>query len=168
MEVDSYRYVPRPFRARFERPPRLPGEDEPVWAPFETRLDEARIALVSSAGLYLRAGQDPFDEEGERQRPDWGDPTWRPIPSTTRPDELAMMHLHVNNEDVLADPDIALPINRLNELAEDGVIGAAADTHVSVMGFQHDALEGWRDSTGPEIVELFRRERVDGVIFAPA
>jgi D-proline reductase (dithiol) PrdB len=116
----------------------------------------------------LKDEQAPFDEAGERARPDWGDPTWRPIPNTTGPDRFGMMHLHVNNANVLEDPEIALPIQRLNELVEDGVVGGAAATHASVMGYQADDLEGWRTNTAPELVELFRRERVDGVIFAPA
>jgi hypothetical protein len=131
-------------------------------------MSDSTIALVSSAGLYLAGEQEPFDEAGERARPDWGDPSWRPIPNAVAGGGFGMMHLHVNNEAVLADPEVAMPIRRLNELVEDRVVGAAADTHVSVMGYQADDLDGWRTATGPAMVDLFRRERVDGVIFAPA
>ena len=51
MQVDSFAFLPRSFRPMFEKPPRLDGHDAPVWAPFEKRLAEAKIALLSSAGL---------------------------------------------------------------------------------------------------------------------
>jgi D-proline reductase (dithiol) PrdB len=125
------------------------------------------VALLSSAGLYLAAGQEPFDAEGERANPGWGDPSWRPIPRSARQGDLRMMHLHVNDADVMADHEVALPLRRLDELVAAGVVGAAADTHYSVMGYQEDGLEVWRTRTAPEIVEVLRDERVDGVVLAP-
>jgi len=167
MEVDSYRFLPRSFRARYEGPPRLPGEEEPVWAPFTARLAEARVALLSSAGLYLEGSQPPFDAAGERANPMWGDPSWRAIPRSARQGDLGMMHLHVNDADVKADHEVALPLRGLDELVASGVVGASADTHFSVMGYQEEGLEVWRDRTAPEIVEVLRDERVDGLVLAP-
>jgi hypothetical protein len=37
--------------------------------------------LLSSAGIALKDDQ-PFDQEGERQNPWWGDPTYRVLPKT--------------------------------------------------------------------------------------
>lgn len=167
MEVDSYRFLPRSFRARYEDPPRLPGEDGPVWATFPVRLAEARIALLSSAGLYVKAHQPSFDAAGERANPMWGDPSWRAIPRSARQGDLGMMHLHVNDADVLADHEVALPLRALDELVAAGVVGASADTHFSVMGYQEEDLEAWRTRTAPEIVEVLRDERVDGLVLAP-
>lgn len=167
MEVDSYRFLPRSFRARYEEPPRLPGEDTPVWSPFGVRLAEARVALLSSAGLYLEGSQKPFDSAGERANPLWGDPSWRPIPRSARQGDLGMMHLHVNDADVMADHEVALPLRGLDVLVAEGVVGAAAETHFSVMGYQEEGLEVWRTRTAPEIVQVLRDERVDGVVLAP-
>jgi len=33
MQVDSYAFLPRSFRAMYEQPPRLDGEDDEVWTP---------------------------------------------------------------------------------------------------------------------------------------
>jgi D-proline reductase (dithiol) PrdB len=167
MEVDSYRFLPRSFRARYESPARPAGEAGPVWAPFPARLAESRVALLSSAGLYLGDSQEPFDADGERANPGWGDPSWRPIPRDTPQGDLAMMHLHVNSADVLADHEVALPLRALGGLVEAGVVGAAADTHFSVMGYQEEGLAAWRERTAPEIVSVLRDERVDGVVLAP-
>jgi hypothetical protein len=168
MRVDSFAFLPRSFRPMFEKPPRLEGHDAPVWAPFEKRLDEAKIALLSSAGLYVTASQPSFDGERERREPTWGDPSWRAIPAGVRTGELGMMHLHLNTEDVLADHDIALPTTRLAELARAGVVGASTASHVSVMGFQQGGLQVWREETAPEIAAALREEGADGVVLAPA
>src|SRR5205814_6333117 len=117
-------------------PPVLDGEGEPVWTPFEPRLADASIAFLTSAGLSVTGEQEPFDLDGERADPTCGDPTFRVIPHDLGERPLAMSHLHVNNEDVLADRNVALPIDVLDELVAEGRVGAAAPHHVSVMGYQ--------------------------------
>jgi hypothetical protein len=168
MRVDSFAFLPRSFRPLFERPPRLPGHEAPVWAPFGKRLAEARVALLTSAGLYVKATQAPFDGEREKREPTWGDPSWRAIPAGATTAELGMMHLHLNTADVLADHDIALPSTVLADLVRDGVVGSSTSRHVSVMGFQQAGLEAWRNETAPEVAAMLREEGADGVVLAPA
>ena len=71
VRVDSFRFLPRSFRAMFESPEPLAGETDIVWAPLDVRLAEARIALLSSAGFSVRGEHEPFDAETERQQPFW-------------------------------------------------------------------------------------------------
>lgn len=167
MRVDSFAYLPRSFRGMYESPPRLPGEDEPVWAPMEARLADATVALLTSAGLYVEGEQEPFDLERERAEPAWGDPSWRAIPKDTAQGDLGMAHLHVNPTDTLADHEVSLPLRTLDRLVADGVVGASAPTHYSVMGYQQAGLETWRSTTADEIVERLRDEHVDAVCLAP-
>ena len=166
MVVDSFRFLPRSFRPMFENATPLPGEDEPVWTPFESRLAESTIALLTSAGLSVEGEQEPFDLDRERAEPTWGDPSWRPIPHDAGT-PLAMSHLHVNNTDVLADRNVALPVDLLDELVSELRVGAAAEQHVSVMGYQQFGVEVWRTETGPAIVDFLRDQRVHGVVLAP-
>jgi D-proline reductase (dithiol) PrdB len=166
--VDSYRFLPRSFRPLYEDRGPFPGEEAPVWAAFDKRLAESRIALLTSAGMYLKEGQPPFDVEHERADPEWGDPSWRLIPATARPDELAVAHLHINDEDLLSDPEVALPMRLLADLATEGMVGRAASHHIAVMGYQDRALTEWRQKTAPAIVEVLQSESVDGLILAPA
>lgn len=165
MIVDSYRFLPRSFAPMYDGLAPAAGDDEPVWAPFEKRLAESTIALLTSGGLYLEGEQEAFDLDRERNEPLWGDPTHRVIPH--HPGPLGMAHLHVNNADVLADRNVALPVDVLDDLVADGRVGAAAESHVSVMGYQAAGLAGWRDETAPAIVELLRAQRTDGLILAP-
>jgi D-proline reductase (dithiol) PrdB len=164
--VDSYRFLPRSFVGIYEQLEPAPGDTEPVWAPFERRLSEASIALLSSAGLSLAGEQTPFDLERERREPEWGDPSHRVIPHLTEA-ELVMSHLHVNNTDVLADRNVALPMDGLEDVAREGRIARATAGHVSVMGYQQYGLEEWRTQTAPRIVDLLREEGADGVVLAP-
>ena len=165
--MDSYRFLPRSFIPMYENTTPAPGDDGPVWAPFEKRLAESRIALVTSAGLYLAGEQAPFDAEREKAEPTWGDPTHRVLPADSGSPALGMMHLHVNHDDVLADPEIALPLGGLATLVAEGQVGSVAPRHVSVMGYQQAGLEVWRRETAPAIVDLLRDQETDGVILAP-
>ena len=168
MKVDSYRFLPRSFRSYYEGRGPFAGEEEPVWTPFEKRLQESRIALLTSAGLYMKKTQSSFDLERERTHPEWGDPSWRPIPAAADAADLGVAHLHINDEDLLADPEIALPARLLGQLAADHVIGNASTGHISVMGYQERSLEGWRDKTSGEVIAHLRSQGVDGLILAPA
>ena len=168
MIVDSYRFLPRSFRPMYEDRGAFPGEEAPVWAPFEKRLAAARVALLTSAGLYVRSTQRSFDLEREQNHPEWGDPSWRSIPWNADAADIGVAHLHINDEDIKADPEIALPARLLDQLVTEGVVGSTTTEHFSVMGYQDRSLEGWRDRTLPELVAKLRDQQADGLILAPA
>jgi len=168
VNVDSYAFLPRSFKAMYEQPPRVAGEDEPVWAPVEKRLAESTVALLSSAGLFVADAQPSFDVEREKAEPGWGDPTWRAIPRDTPQGGLGMAHLHVNPTDTLADHEVSLPLRTLDALVADGVVGRSAVTHYGVMGYQQAGVEEWRNKTSVEIVERLQLEHVDAILLAPA
>lgn len=168
MKVDDYKYLPRMFRALYENEPAI--EEGKVWAQFDKRLSRARIALLTSAGLYVGSQQPPFDVERERREPMWGDASHRLIPRSALPSDLAMSHLHVRNDEVLADPNIALPLAPLTDLVESGFVGGATAEHVSVMGYQgwHDnSLDRWQEETAPAIATALEKQGADGVVLAP-
>ena len=168
MLVDSFKYLPRTFRPVYEGRGPFPGEDGVVWAQFHKRLAESRIALLTSAGIYLKSSQPPFDLEREQANPEWGDPSWRAIPAPAAASDIAVAHLHINDEDLVSDPEIALPMHLLGDLAKEGVIASAATEHASVMGYQERDLQDWRTRTAPELVAHLRDQVVDGLILAPA
>jgi D-proline reductase (dithiol) PrdB len=168
MLVDSFKFLPRTFRPFYEGRGPFPGEDRAVWAPFETRLAKSRIALLTSAGIYMKGSQQSFDLEREQTNPEWGDPSWRAISASATASDLGVAHLHINDEDLLADPEIALPMHLLGELAKEGVIGSATDEHASVMGYQDRTLRDWQARTAPELVAHMRDQVADGLILAPA
>ena len=168
MIVDSYRFLPRSFRPMYEGRGPLPGEDAPVWAQFEKRLAASRIALLTSAGIYVKASQASFDVEREQREPEWGDPSWRSIPSNVQATDLEVAHLHISHDDIRSDPEVALPMRTLDELVSEHMVGSATAEHLSVMGYQDRSLEDWRQKTAPQLVDWLRGQQADGIILAPA
>lgn len=168
MIVESYRFLPRSFRPLYEGRGPFPGEEDPVWAPFEKRLAASRIALLTSAALYLKSSQPSFDVDREQSNPEWGDPSWRSIPSDAKAADIAVAHLHINDEDILSDPEIALPARLLDQLVAEGVVGSATTEHISVMGYQDRSLEGWQKNTMPELVAKLQDLQAHGLVLAPA
>ena len=53
MPVDSYKWLPPSLKAYFANMA-IPAPDGVPWAPFEKPLSEARIALVTTAGINVR------------------------------------------------------------------------------------------------------------------
>src|SRR5438132_14432102 len=95
-------------------------------------LAERRVAIVSSAGLVVR-GEKPF--RGRHA-------DYRVIPSETRPDQLMFSHISINldRSGFQEDWNVVFPLDRLGELAAEGVIravGAAAHAHVGKIHLPH-------------------------------
>lgn len=166
MTVDSYKFLPRAFRANYEATPMQ--EESPVWAPLEVPVGEARVALFTSSGLYLKNVQEPFDAERERANPSWGDPSYRIIPRGVSQAEIGAVHLHLNTRDFLTDFNVALPIKRFEELEAEGRIGALAAENFSFMGFQESGARSWRENQGPEVAARLRDAGINAAVLAPA
>lgn len=171
MPVDDYKYLPRSFAAGYEQP--VPRADPVPFTLLRTRLRSARIALVTTAGIWNTTTDPPFDYEREQHEPLWGDPSYRVLPSSIRQEQVGAGHLHLNNDDLLADINIVLPIARLRELVAAGEVGAIAERHYSFMGFQGRGADGggntetWEQRYGPEVATQLRADGVDAVVVTP-
>ena len=143
-----------------ERPGTIP------FMPLGRQLSDCTVALVSTAGV-ARNDDRPFDQEGERQNPWWGDPSFREIPLGTTERDVRLYHMHIDPRFGEADLDVVLPMRRLAELARQGIIGKPAPRHYSVMGYILDprVLVG---ETAPAIAERMRSDRVDAAALVPA
>ncbi len=135
------------------------------FTPLAKPLRECTVALVSTAGV-ARNGDTPFDQDGERRNPWWGDPSFRSIPLGTTEKEVELYHLHIDPRFGEADLDVVLPMRRLGELAEEGVVGRPAPTHYSMMGYILEPEE-LLEKTAPAIAEHMRAERVDAAALVP-
>jgi D-proline reductase (dithiol) PrdB len=169
MPVDSFKYLPR-LIARYYKLTKVKPELPIPWTPLSRPLDQCRFGLVTSAGLYHKGHEPPFDVERERREPTWGDPSFRTIPTDIKQEEVGASHLHINTRDVLEDINILLPIHRFQELVAEGRIGCLARNAYSFMGYQGFAadLSGWREIYGPQVAEKLKAEEVDCVLLTPA
>ena len=166
MTVDSFRWLPRSI-AGFYQAMQVEEPESIPWTPLRKPLAECRFALVTTAGLYIKGEQEPFDLDRERREPTWGDPTYREIPSSVEQTRIGAAHLHLNTEDLEADLNIVLPVHRFQELAEAGEIGGLAERHYSFMGYQQSSDE-WRERYGPAVGQRMVEEQVDAALLTPA
>jgi D-proline reductase (dithiol) PrdB len=112
----------------------------------------------------------PFDLEREEKEPTWGDPTYRTIPVDIRQDQVRVSHLHLNVQDVSKDINILLPVQRFQEIDEEGRIGGLADQAYSFMGYQGfpPNTEAWENRYGLEVGRKFEAQGVDCIFLTTA
>ena len=166
MAIDSYRFLD--FASRQIMKAWAAREERGVipFTPLAKPLGECTVALVSTAGV-ARNDDQPFDQDGERRNPWWGDPSFRAIPSGTTEKDVKLYHMHIDPRFGEADLDVVLPMRRLAELAAQGVVGRAAITHYSTMGYILEPQE-LVEKTAPAIAERMHAEGVDAVALIPA
>ena len=137
--------------------------DDTPRTPMRKPLSESRVALVTSAGLHLRDDK-PFisDLRGK------GDSSYRVLPRCTSASEIIQSHVSIgfDHTGIYRDINVTYPIDRLEELGEQGVIGSLADNYYSFMGAIRDGTE-LANETGPEVARHMLDEGVDVVFLTP-
>ena len=122
-------------------------------------LARRRVALISTAGLHRR-GDRPFDGAA-------GATEYRVIPADTGSADLIMSHISVNYDrsGFRVDPNVVLPLDRLRELAAEGVVGSVADFHYSFMGAPWPSTRF--EPKARELAGLLKQDRVDAAVLLP-
>ena len=120
-------------------------------------LREARVAIVTSAGLY-REGAAPFG---------FSDVHFETIPATARDLKLGHVSPNFDRAGFAADLNVVYPIDRLEELAERGAFGSVADFHYAFAGNQPDTVSEVRLDTGPACARKLLEDGVDVVLLTP-
>lgn len=117
---------------------------------------DRRISLISTAGLQRR-GDRPFDGMS-------GD--YRVIPGETEAKDLVMTHISTNFDRTgfQQDWNVVFPLDRLRELATEGIIGSVAAYHYSFMGAT-DPVE--MEPAARNLALLLKGDGVDGVLLVP-
>jgi D-proline reductase (dithiol) PrdB len=166
-EVDAWRFTGRFLKSMLSsRIPEEPAYADIPWTPVTKPLSESKLALLSTAGLSMK-GDVPFDMEMERQNPTRGDPSWRRLHADATSESIEANHLHIDTGYILRDLNVALPVDRLRELVNEGVVGAMAETHYSIMGYQGSDASELERKSAPEIARAMRSEEVDLALLAP-
>ncbi|MGI9477360.1 MAG: glycine/sarcosine/betaine reductase selenoprotein B family protein [Hyphomicrobiaceae bacterium] len=143
-----------PLRSRLEQLECAGFADAP-WSSAKP-MNERRVAIVSTAGLQRR-GDRPFD---------LGSADFRVIPGDTPAREIVMSHISTNfdRSGFQADINVALPIDRLRELADNGTIGSAAGYHYSFMGATDPTL---MKVHAERMIALMKDDGVDTALLVP-
>lgn len=131
-------------------------------APLQTPLHQAKVAIVSTAGLVL-PDQEPFDMELKG-----GDWSSREVPFDA--DATTFIDAHrsesYDHGGVQADANLAFPVDRLRELADEGLIGAVNHRHFSFMGSITAPGRLTADSA-PRVADALAADAVDAVLLVP-
>ena len=135
---------------------------ETPWTPLRRPLSQARVALVTTAGLHLR-GDTPF--VSDHRTPDQ---SYRRLPSRTPTTDIVQSHTSIgfDRTGIQRDLNVTYPVDRLRELQQRGGIDSLAESFYSFMGALRtwDVLEG---ETGPEVAELLKQDGVEVVLLTP-
>lgn len=164
-QVDSYRFLDRMTKKLVQSWIDLATPQEIPWTPLSKPLAESTVALISSAGLALKTDR-PFDQDGEKRNPWWGDPSYRILPRTAIEEDVALYHLHIHPRIAEQDLNTFFPLQLLMALEEAGAIGRSATSHYSYMGYILQPKELLEEST-PAMIEHMKGEGVDIVILVP-
>ncbi len=131
--------------------------EAPPFVSIDKPLGDCTVALVGSGGVYV-AGQVAFATAD--------DTSIRAIASDTPPADLRTAHFAYDQTDARHDPNVVFPIERLNELAADGTIGAVAPNAYAFMGgiYSTRRLEA---ELVPLLIDQLQAVDVDLVLLVP-
>jgi len=165
--VDSFKFTGQTIGKIIERKIEASATvTEIPWTAVRKRIDESRIALVTTAGISMKTDK-PFDMETEQVKGNWGDPSWRMIDGEAISSEIDVNHLHIDTSFIEKDINVALPTGILKQLAEENAVGSVAHNHYSIMGFQGDDSRRLETVSSPEIAAAMKKDNVDLAILTP-
>ena len=135
------------------------------WQPgasLKKPVEEARIAVVTTAALHM-PDQPPFDTSIRG-----GDWSYRVLGADVDLGALRIAHRSdaFDIRGLEADKNLALPLDRLRELAHEGGIGEVAPRHFSFMG---SIIAPGRliAESAPAAARALAEEAVDAVLLTP-
>jgi D-proline reductase (dithiol) PrdB len=120
-------------------------------------LSQSRVAIVTTAALRLE-GQPGFGG---------GDQSFRFVPPSAEGLILGHVSPNFDRSGFIVDPNVVFPIDRLHEMAREGVIGSVASQHVSFLGAQDETMTTIRIDSGPAAAKALREDGVDVVLLTP-
>jgi len=164
--VDSYRFISGITRRMIKSWIKMETPRPIPWTPLSKPLSECTVAVLSSAGLAMKDDL-PFDQEGERKNPWWGDPSYRILPKTASKDEVRLYHMHIDPSYAEQDLNCLFPLERLQAMEDRGRIGRVSPRHYSIMGYLLEPEE-LLCNTVPALIRNLKEDFADVVVLVPA
>ena len=125
-------------------------------------LSEARLTLISSCGVHAKSDP-PLDVCHP-----FGDFRFRRVPSTSRHEDLVIHQLKYPHDDADVDINVIFPIERLQELASEGVLGGLTGNFFSFIGYNMDPEKFERTVAHDIAKAVVEEEQADAALLAPA
>jgi D-proline reductase (dithiol) PrdB len=124
------------------------------YTPHFRELQQSVFALVTTAGVHLR-NQEPYNVDGDNN--------WRLLSGDIETSQLMVTHGHYDHADADQDINCVFPIDRLRELAAEGIIGGVSDKHLGFMGYSQN-LRDIYERVAPEMAKIIMRSKADAVL----
>ena len=120
-------------------------------------LSHRRVAIITTAGLHL-----PNDRPFQFGQHD----LYRVIPGNVKANSLLMSHgeTSFDRTGFQQDGNMVFPIDRLHEMASEGIIGSVAAFHYS---FGARMSEEEHEISAREIAGLLKKDKVTAALFFP-
>jgi D-proline reductase (dithiol) PrdB len=129
--------------------------------PARRALPMLNLALISSAGGYLN-GSEPFDGQAAD-----GDITFREIPTEIDAEDLEFIARGYDPAAVRLDLNAQVPLARLSEFEQNGIIGQLNPVFWSFQGVIPNAAR-LVDEMLPQLVQRLARYEVQAALLVPA
>ena len=148
-KLDEMPAVARHFISNLD----LPVTEDPAWTPA-VPSQQRRISIVSTAAVSRR-GDKPFS---------WLARDHRVFHKTDR--DLVMTHVAVEFDRSAwqQDLNVIIPLDRLDEMAQEGEIGSVADEHYSFMGAADPIT---MEKSARKVASRMKQEGVNTVFLIP-
>jgi len=124
-------------------------------------LSQSRVTLISSCGVHLKS-----DRPMNVCHP-FGDFTFRRVPSGAQQSDLIIHQLKYPHDDADLDINVIFPIERLQELVAEEVIGGLTGNFFSFIGYNMDP-ERFEQTVAAGIADAVEEEHADVALLAPA
>ncbi|MCI0527504.1 MAG: glycine/betaine/sarcosine/D-proline family reductase selenoprotein B [Nitrospira sp.] len=142
------------WKEAFQTYPYVISEDIP-WTSFTRKLADCKVALITTAGVYLQGEQPRFHAENIE-----GDWTYREIPKNAPKEKLGLAHDHFDHTNANKDINCVFPIDRLKELESEGIIKEFSPTCYSFTGYNTN-VGPLIELSIPKVVQKLLRDQVD-------
>jgi len=145
---------------------RYPGsmiqkDDDVPLARLGKPLSECRLTFVSTAGVQP-VGSVPLDTAHPI-----GDYTFRRVPSSARPSDLEIHQIKYPTVGAHEDLNVIFPIERLQELAAQRILGGLTPDFFSFIGYNMDPDRVERD-LAPAMADAVEGQSADIALMCPA
>jgi len=130
-------------------------------AKLKKPLSESRLTFISTAGVQPKNSM-PFDTVHPI-----GDYTFRCVPSDFKVEHLEIHQLKYPTVGAKKDLNVIFPIERLQELSKEKIIGELAPNFFSFIGYNMDA-ERLEQTLAEAIADAVEAEKPDAALLAPA
>jgi|TARA_B100000315_G_scaffold49280_1_gene43865 D-proline reductase (dithiol) PrdB len=134
------------------------ADSPPPWTKLAKPLDQSRLGMLSTAGTYI-AGQVAYYYKD--------DTSVRKIPADTALDDLRFSHVTENYlVDARKDPRTVFPLQALDQLKQEGMIGGLADNYYSCMGGIYSQRRV-KEELMPNLRTAMAAEEIDVLLLVP-